>query len=573
MANSEDYLDGLLNSVQNVRKDVTDAQKQTEEILREKQEQRNKIKPQDDFMEASGIRDYKPEPSTHENLRKALSEDEFLKKFEEELDEDIDESDSFIREFEDEIAQDELSYEQDEQPASFMNNIENIVNQAKEQLEHEEQAEDTDEIPILHIDEDTAEDDESVNEEAEQIRLDEEAEPEEDSLEVDDDLPALDGYGADEMDEQFAKDQGEASIGEAGEDLLAKYLEMNGSEQDEESSLIDEEDDNIDLMGLLSGDDDLNDIGALLQADGEDAPLEEAQEAFDEMAEKTDASSEEALQNVKNQAAGKEADKAGEKGLKALLAKIKAIFQKKEPDAEVLDLSQTPQEDLGQENLEILKELSAAEAKSKKEKKEKKPKKEKKQKAPKEKKPKVKKERPQRMPKEPDNSPKIPTKLIVVFLILAMSIVVFVTITQHMTGYKLSMTEARTEYNAGDYFAAYEDLMGMDLKESDEDLFKKSRLLGDLQKKNKEYQVFVKRKMYDLALDSLVSGVARYQDNLDEAKTLGIEEEYTKEGDALVQLLQDQYGVSVDDAVSMYRLNREQYSIKIGEIVETLNLN
>lgn len=564
MANSEDYLDGLLNSVQNVRKDVTDAQKQTEEILREKQEQRNKIKPQDDFMEASGIRDYKPEPSTHENLRKALSEDEFLKKFEEELDEDIDESDSFIREFEDEIAQDELSYEQDEQPASFMNNIENIVNQAKEQLEHEEQAEDTDEIPILHIDEDTAEDDESVNEEAE---------PEEDSLDVDDDLPALDGYGADEMDEQFAKDQGEASIGEAGEDLLAKYLEMNGSEQDEESSLIDEDDDNIDLMGLLSGDDDLNDIGSLLQADGEDAPLEEAQETFDEMAEKTDTSSEEALQNVKNQAAGKEADKAGEKGLKALLAKIKAIFQKKEPDAEVLDLSQAPQEDLGQENLEILKELSAAEAKSKKEKKEKKPKKEKKQKVPKEKKPKVKKEKPQRMPKEPDNSPKIPTKLIVVFLILAMSIVVFVTITQHMTGYKLSMTEARTAYNAGDYFAAYEDLMGMDLKESDEDLFKKSRLLGDLQKKNKEYQVFVKRKMYDLALDSLVSGVARYQDNLDEAKALGIEEEYAKEGDALVQLLQDQYGVSVDDAVSMYRLNREQYSIKIDEIVETLNLN
>lgn len=572
MANSEDYLDGLLNSVQNVRKDVTDAQKQTEEILREKQEQRNKIKPQDDFMEASGIRDYKPEPSTHENLRKALSEDEFLKKFEEELDEDIDESDSFIREFEDEIAQDELAYEQDElaeQPASFMDNIENIVNQAKEQLEHEEQAEDTDEIPILHVEDDAAEDNASANEEAEQIGLDEEAEPDEDSLDVDDDLPALDGYGADEMDEQFAKESEEASIGEAGEDLLAKYLEMNESGQDEESSLIDEDDDNIDLMGLLSGDDDLDDIGALLQADGEDAPLEEAQEAFDEMAEKTDTSSEESLQNVENQAA----DKAGEKGLKALLAKIKAIFQKKEPDAKVLDLSQTPQEDLGQENLEILKELSEAEAKSKKEKKEKKPKKEKKQKTPKEKKPKVKKERAPRPPKEPDNSPKIPTKLIVVFLILAMSIVVFVTITQRMTGYKLSMIEARTAYNAGDYFAAYEDLMGMDLKESDEDLFKKARLLGDLQKKNKEYQVFVKRKMYDLALDSLVSGVARYQDNLDEAKTLGIEEEYTKEGDALVQLLQDQYGVSVDDAVSMYQLNREQYSIKIDEIVETLNLN
>ena len=111
MANSEDYLDSLLNSVQTVRKDVTDAQKQTEAILREKQEQRNRIKPDDDFMEASGIRDYKPEPTSHENLRKALSEDDFLKMFEEELGEDLDQSDDFIREFEDEIAQDELEYE------------------------------------------------------------------------------------------------------------------------------------------------------------------------------------------------------------------------------------------------------------------------------------------------------------------------------------------------------------------------------------------------------------------------------------------------------------------------------
>ena len=111
MANSEDYLDSLLNSVQTVRKDVTDAQKQTEAILREKQEQRNRIKPDDDFMEASGIRDFKPEPTSHENLRKALSEDDFLKMFEEELGEDLDQSDDFIREFEDEIAQDELEYE------------------------------------------------------------------------------------------------------------------------------------------------------------------------------------------------------------------------------------------------------------------------------------------------------------------------------------------------------------------------------------------------------------------------------------------------------------------------------
>ena len=353
-----------------------------------------------------------------------------------------------------------------------------------------------------------------------------------------------------------------------------------------------------DLMDMLSGDQDLSDLGDMLSSDQDGKPLEEAdsigdfarsemnpqEEEADKIPELTEqedipAQAEETPSNGKNKKKKKNKKEKKEKegGFWQKLSRI--IFgEDDEEEKQAVDIGNTQGADvseLSEENQQILKELegTGGDAGREPEKKKEKPKKEKKQKAPKEKKPKVKKERPQRMPKEPDNSPKIPTKLIVVFLILAMSIVVFVTITQHMTGYKLSMTEARTAYNAGDYFAAYEDLMGMDLKESDEDLFKKSRLLGDLQKKNKEYQVFVKRKMYDLALDSLVSGVARYQDNLDEAKTLGIEEEYTKEGDALVQLLQDQYGVSVDDAVSMYRLNREQYSIKIDEIVETLNLN
>ena len=61
--------------------------------------------------------------------------------------------------------------------------------------------------------------------------------------------------------------------------------------------------------------------------------------------------------------------------------------------------------------------------------------------------------------------------------------------------------------------------------------------------------------------------------NLDEAKELGIEDEYTKLGDALAKLLQDQYGVSSEDAVAMYQLNREDYSIRIDEIIASLHLD
>ena len=86
-----------------MRKDVTDAQKADRSNPEEKQEQRNRIKPDDDFMEASGIRRLSRNRPAMKNLRKALSEDDFLKMFEEELGEDLDQSDDFIREFEDEI--------------------------------------------------------------------------------------------------------------------------------------------------------------------------------------------------------------------------------------------------------------------------------------------------------------------------------------------------------------------------------------------------------------------------------------------------------------------------------------
>ena len=45
MANSEDYLDGLLNSVQNVRKDVSLAEEQAEENRRLREEQRTSSMP------------------------------------------------------------------------------------------------------------------------------------------------------------------------------------------------------------------------------------------------------------------------------------------------------------------------------------------------------------------------------------------------------------------------------------------------------------------------------------------------------------------------------------------------
>lgn len=571
MANSEDYLDGLLNSVQNVRKDVSLAEEQAEENRRLREEQRNRIRPEDDFMEACGLNHYTPEKSTHSNLRKAFSEDDFLRRFEEELEDDSQDADAFLRDFEEELSRDELAFEQElsqdedveediqtqEQEAgaaSFLDNIEQIVNQAKEQIEQGDSSLET-ELTQDHV-LDSTESQEDEIDDLPDISMDDGA----------DDLLPLEEFSPDELDAQFADT----------DDNSEEPMQTTGSEEEMDVPVMtDEEDDEVDLMDLLSGDADLDDISSLLEADENHIELEESQQEYE-----TQVAAEQSQEASDEERAGSDDAWGAESGkfnLGALIDKIKSIFsrnKKEDGEAEkVLDISSGEGDNLSQENLEILKDLADADKKAAEKKK---PKKEKKPKEPKEKKPKkerVKKEKPPKPPKEPDNSPKIPGKVIFVFLLLGVTFVILVTLGQQMMGYKLSLSDARSAYNKGDYLAAYDELMGLELKEEDSDLFRKARLLGDLQKRQEEYQTFMQTEMYEFALDSLVTGVARYEENKDEASELGIETEYQTMGEELVRLLQDQFGVSMDDAVDLYKCNREDYSIRLDAIIEELHFN
>lgn len=545
MANSEDYLDGLLDSVKTVRSDVKRAEEIAEESRKQREEQRNsRISPDDDFMEANGLHDYTPEPTSHVNLRKAFSEDDFLREFEEDLALDETDVDSFIRDFEEEIEREEMAFSQKEE-ASFMDNIENIVNQAKEQIKQGE------------------------------ISLDMPEEEEEFHEDTEDQESVVDFSGApEESDMDWEVSQEDVPVGtenQEQEDLPALgELEEDFPSLEESGEMLDEDNADMDLMDLLSGDADLGDIGALLQADDENIELEESQEEFELQADAV--GGEDDLLAGLTEEPDVEAKKPG------FFQKILSIFTKKskndssENSEEVLDISGEKEEDVSQVNLDILKSLDEAEQEQEEKEKKRKEKKEKKSKEKKEKKPKEPREKKPKKERVPDNSPKIPTKLIMVFVALSISVVVLITLGQSVMGYRMALSNARSAFNSGEYFTAYEELMGVTLKEDDQELFRKARLLGDLQKRNREYQILMAKEKYPLVLDSLVIGVARYVEHYEEAKELGIEDEYKTLGESLVQLLSDQFGVTQDDAVAMYKLNREEYSIRIDEIIEQSNL-
>ena len=105
MANEEDYLDGLLNSITNKKSDIEESSVREEQERRERVRHANRIRPDDDFLSETGLRDFRPEKRGHDNLRKAFSEAGFLSDFEKELADGT--ADDFIRSFENELEGDD----------------------------------------------------------------------------------------------------------------------------------------------------------------------------------------------------------------------------------------------------------------------------------------------------------------------------------------------------------------------------------------------------------------------------------------------------------------------------------
>ncbi len=588
MANTEDYLDGLLNSVSGVRQEVDETYNQIHEGRQKQLEYRNRISADDDFMEASGLSSYKPVQTKHTNLRQIFSEDEFLKSFEEEL--DSDDTDDFLREFEREL--DSSSKE----PRSLMETIDRKVDEAREDIfnvdawipskEDQEQLEAT----AREIESKAAEPEPELNaampeldvamSEPEESVATEEPEPEEE--------PDLFFGSFVEPDAESFEDEAdsvEISLGADFDDLKNPAVDPTDL-----SGFIDPdaEDSGADLMSLLSGNADLDDINALLSADLNEETLEETEAAFEAKVDELRADLDDAEQAAFAENSAKPAKEKKSFSPKQLIASFKEwLFTSVDDNGDVI----APKaKNISQENQNILDEMKGEgapeaqkkkfalpfgkkksadadgaeakdEAKDNKDKKDKKEKKEKKEKPPKVKK-----------PKKEDNSPKIPLKFIVGFVLIAASICVLVYLAQQLLGYSRIVSEAQDYYDEGSYLEAYESLLGLELRSSDEELYSQARLLASLERRLNEYNLFIRQEEYALALDSLLEGVDCFQEYYSDAEELGVASEFLAMGQQLTQLLHDQFGIDEEKAAELNSLNRENYSIQVNIILTELGM-
>ena len=93
MPDTDDILSGLLDSINKAQDEVDSSYDRDDKATRKRAEKRREIGPDDDFVEKSGLSDVGETSMSRKNLKRALSEDDFLADFEKSID-DSDTSDA-----------------------------------------------------------------------------------------------------------------------------------------------------------------------------------------------------------------------------------------------------------------------------------------------------------------------------------------------------------------------------------------------------------------------------------------------------------------------------------------------
>ena len=270
---------------------------------------------------------------------------------------------------------------------------------------------------------------------------------------------------------------------------------------------------------------------------------------------------------------------------KSFFKKIISFFTKEPQSDDVTDTqdtadgTETDAQMLSDENKQILEALDANGEPNKasdKSKKGKKPKKEKKPKASKEKKERIGWEKGPKLPKGP----------VIVIWVFVMSIVVFVLICTFLLGNNSKVTDAQNTYNQAIadlgqnkadsielYTKAYSRLSGLKLSGDDEKLYNKLSVLAAVSGKYDAYKSFSDSGYVTMAADSLVCAAGRCAVNADNAKEYGCELQLEQLKNIISDTLSSQYGLSYDDAIALYNIDdRDNYTLALTQKLNELGI-
>ena len=132
--------------------------------------------------------------------------------------------------------------------------------------------------------------------------------------------------------------------------------------------------------------------------------------------------------------------------------------------------------------------------------------------------------------------------------------------------YRSTIKEATSFFDAGKYTDAYQEILGTDMKKTDQETYDKIVTVMKVQRALNSYENYDNMKYYPDALNALLVGLQKYDENLDTAKSLEVEEDLDSCRDKIVTLLDEEYGLSESQARELLVLDKTAYTDKVVAI-------
>lgn len=128
--------------------------------------------------------------------------------------------------------------------------------------------------------------------------------------------------------------------------------------------------------------------------------------------------------------------------------------------------------------------------------------------------------------------------------------------------------ERATNYFANQkYRKAYDEIVGVEVKEEDENLKDRIYTVMYVERLYEAYLNNVELGRYEKALDSLLRGVDKYYEHYEEAKELGITSDLDYSFSQIQAVLSDKYGITVEQAIELNKLDNYDYVQYIQGVV------
>lgn len=252
---------------------------------------------------------------------------------------------------------------------------------------------------------------------------------------------------------------------------------------------------------------------------------------------------------------------------KGLIAKIKYRIQqfkaKQAKEAEAEEQQEEAERQIKQQQVEAKKaqnkekKQKAAAQKTAKKEQAKKAKANKQKQQQKQKKPKKEKVK---QPPKPGDIIRFKPKSVIMFVLLIVSIVVFIQVFGYAINYSRKVDVAKNYYANQEYGMAYNSLSGVKLSGNEETLYKQSKVIMYVQRQYESYENYEKMNMHTEALNALVKGVDRYQTYRAEAKQLGVEDKMTEVYKLIINAFKNTYRLSETDAIALVELSKSDFT-------------